>query len=72
MVFAISGVSRISARGVLKVRPDTESGGGQSASGPRYKNWRGGGGGGAVRFRSDAFVWHTEKYVIINNKRLQF
>ena len=34
------GVSRISARGVLKVRSHTKSGGG-------------GGGGGAIRFRSD-------------------
>ena len=50
-----SGVSRISARGVLKVRPDTKSGGGggggvQFASGPiqkvggnslqvRYEKW---------------------------------
>ena len=35
-----SGVSRISARGVVKVRPHTKSGGG-------------GGGGGGGRFRSD-------------------
>ena len=39
-----SGVSRISARGVLKVRPHTKSGGG--ASGPIYETWGGGGGGG--------------------------
>ena len=52
-----SGVSRISARGVLKVRPHTKSGGGgQSTSGPIYEKW----GGGAIRFRSDTFVWHTE------------
>ena len=38
-----SGVSTISARGVLKVRPHTKSGGG----------------GGAIRFRSDTFG-HTE------------
>ena len=37
----LSGVSRISARGVLKVRPHTKSGGG------------GGGGGEGGRFRSD-------------------
>ena len=53
-----SGVSRISARGVLKVRPHTKSGGadhfrsdirkvgGQSTSGPIYEKWGGGGGGG--------------------------
>ena len=46
-----SGVSRISARGVLKVRSDTKSGGG--------------GGGGGVQFTSGpirkvgAFVWRT-------------
>ena len=50
-----SGVSRISARGVLKVRPHTKSvggggGGGGGASGPIYEKWGGGGGG---RFRSD-------------------
>ena len=44
-----SGVSRISARGVLKVRPHTKSvGGGGGASGPIYEKWGGGG-----RFRSD-------------------
>ena len=53
-----SGVSRISARGVLKVRPHTKrggggGGGGQSTSGPIYEKWGGGGGGGAIRFRSD-------------------
>ena len=37
-----SGVSRISARGVLKVRPHTKSGGGQSAND---------GGGETVRLR---------------------
>ena len=46
-----SGVSRISARGVLKVRPHTKSGGGgggggQFASGPIRKVGGGGGGGG--------------------------
>ena len=40
-----SGVSRISARGVLKVRPYEKWGGG--ASGPIYEKWGGGGGGGA-------------------------
>ena len=49
-----SGVSRISARGVLKLRPDTKSGGGGggggvlSVSGPIRK--AGGGGGGCCRF----------------------
>ena len=38
-----SGVSRISARGVLKVRPDTESGGG---------------GGGAFRIKWEGCVYH--------------
>ena len=49
-VLSPSGVSRISARGVLKLRPDTKSGGGGggvlSVSGPIRK--AGGGGGGAV------------------------
>ena len=44
------GVSRISARGVLKVRPHTKSGGGggggQSTSGPIYEKWGWGWGGG--------------------------
>ena len=46
-----SGVSRISARGVLKVRPDTK------------KRGPGGGGGGCCRFWSDttggagAYCW---------------
>ena len=31
--------------------PDTKRGGGQSTSGPIYEKW-GGGGGGAIRFRS--------------------
>ena len=72
------GVSRISARGVLKVRPHTKSGGGggggQFASGPirkvgggnslrvRYEKWGGGGGG------ADTFVWHKENTL----SRLQF
>ena len=47
-----SGVSRISARGVLKVRPHTKSGGGGGggggASGPIYEKW--GGGGLQVRY----------------------
>ena len=48
-----SGVSRISARGVLKVRPHTKSGGGGGgvASGPIYEKWEGGGGGGALQVR---------------------
>ena len=48
-----SGVSRISARGVLKVRPHTKSGGGGGgggASGPIYEKW-GGGGGRALQVR---------------------
>ena len=51
---------------------------GQSTSGPiyekggnllqvRYEKW---GGGGAVRFRSDTFVWHTENTLSLY-KRLQ-
>ena len=50
-----NGVSRISARGVLKLRPDTKSGGGGGGGGgccrflARYEK-RGGGGGGAVGF----------------------
>ena len=52
-IYICSGVSRISARGVLKVRPDTKSGGGggglQFASGPIRKVVVGGGGGGGVK-----------------------
>ena len=70
-----SGVSRISARGVLKVRPHTKRGGGEgpvrSRSDIRKVGGGGGGGnslqvryekwgGGPFRFRSDTFVWHTE------------
>ena len=33
------------------------AGAGQFASGVRYEKW----GGGPFRFRSDTFVWHTEK-----------
>ena len=43
---------------MLKVRPHTKSGGGGGGGGPlqvRYTK----SGGGAVRLRSDAFVWHT-------------
>ena len=41
-----SGVSRISATWVLKVRPHTKSGGGGGNSlQVRYKKWEGGGGG---------------------------
>ena len=48
------GVSRISARGVLKVRPHTKSGGGGGGNSlqVRYEKWGGGGGGGAVRFKA--------------------
>ena len=41
-----SGVSRISARGVLKLRPDTKSGGGAVGFWPGTKS--GGGGGGVL------------------------
>ena len=70
------GVSRISARGVLKVRPYTKSGGGggQFASGPIRKV--GGGqfasgpirkvGGGGGRYLCLA----QRKYLIVNYKRL--
>ena len=49
---AVAGVSKISAKGVIHVRPGTINGGG------------GGGGGGAVRFRPNTksggpvIVWH--------------
>ena len=51
-----SGISRILARGVLKVRPHAKrggrgGGGGQSTSGPTYEKCVGG--GGAVHFRSN-------------------
>ena len=65
----ISGVSRISASRVLKVRPHTKNGGGGGGGSPlqvRYTKSEGGGGGGAsplqvrytksaggIRFRSD-------------------
>ena len=45
-----SGVSGISARGVLKVRPHTKSGG-ESTSGPIYEKWGGGGGGNSLQVR---------------------
>ena len=59
--FAARGVSRISARAVLKVRPHTKSGGGGGGGGNslqvRYEKWGcsplttgGGGGGGAVAY----------------------
>ena len=52
-----SGVSRISARGVLKVRPHTKSGGGGGGGGGglqlRSDIRKVGGGGGGGRFRSD-------------------
>ena len=51
-----SGVSRISARGVLKVRPHTKSrgGGGGGASGPIYEKWGGGGGASGPKVRGGA------------------
>ena len=61
---SLSGVSRISARGVLKVRSDTKSVCG------------GVGVGGALCFRSDTksggLCLAHSKYVIVNNERLQF
>ena len=64
-----SGVSRISARGVLKVRPHTKSGGGggggQSTSGPIYEKWGGGGG----QFASGPIpLFGTQKTVTILTK----
>ena len=59
--------------GAVHVRSDIRKvcvcGGGQSTSGPIYKKCGRGVGGGAVRFRSDTFVWHTEKTLslIINS-----
>ena len=62
------GVSRISARGVLKVRPHTKSGGGGGGA-VHFRSDIRKVGGGAIRFRSDmksgeggadAFVWHKE------------
>ena len=51
-----SGVSRISARGVLKVRPHTKSGGGGGGGGEgtiRFRsNTKSGGGGGGGQFTS--------------------
>ena len=56
-----SGVSRISARGVLKVRPDTKSGGG-------------GGGGVCCRFlaRYDGGGGEMETIRSVNNSVFQF
>ena len=45
----VSGVSRISARGVLKVRPHTKSGEGS----PLQVRYTKSGGGGTIRYRSD-------------------
>ena len=57
ILLLLSGVSRISVRGVLKVRPHTKSGGGGGGGSPlqvQYtKSW-GWGGGGAICFRSDS------------------
>ena len=47
------GVSRISARGVLKVRPHTKSGGEGGGGGGGNSLQVRGGGGGAIRFGSD-------------------
>ena len=61
------------SEGVLKVRPHTKSGGGGGGS-PlqvRYTKSGGGGGGGSplqVRYLCLAH----KKYVIVNNKQLQF
>ena len=58
-----SGVSRISARRVLKVRPQTKSGGGSPLQ-VRYKKSGGGGGGGGGNQSASGpiplIVWHTE------------
>ena len=53
-----SGVSRISARGVLQLRPDTKSGGGGGCCRflARYDK-RGGGGGGCCRFLARYEKW---------------
>ena len=72
----IRGVSRISVRGVLKVRPHTKSGGqfasgpirkvggggggGQFASGPIQKVGGGGGGDSQRWGGGDTFVWRKE------------
>ena len=66
-----SGVSRISARGVLKVRPHTKSGGrgafrfrsdtksgGGGASGPIYEKWA----GGAIPLQV-RYLWAHRKYL---------
>ena len=70
----LSGVYRISARGELKVRPHTKSGGGggggQSTSGRYMKSGGGGGGGSPLQVRYLRLA--HRKYVIVNNKQLQF
>ena len=43
-----SGVSRISARGVLKLRPDTKSGGGGGGAVGFWPGTKSGGGGGVL------------------------
>ena len=89
---AASGVYRISARGVLKVRPHTKSGGGGDS--PLQADIRkvGGGGGQSTSGPIDKkcvcvcvcvggacsplqvryLCLAHRKYVIVNNKRLQF
>ena len=47
--------TRISARGVLKVRPHTKT------SGPIYKKWGGGGGGNSLQVRYKKGVCGTKK-----------
>ena len=49
------GVSRISARGVLKVRPGGGRGGGNSLQ-VRYEKWGGGGGGGRGLFGTKLII----------------
>ena len=54
-----SGVSRISAREVLKVRPDTKSGGGGGGGGVQFAS-------GPIRKVGGLCLAHS-KYVIVNN-----
>ena len=60
------------SEGVLKVRPHTKSGGGggQSTSSSIYEKWGGGGGGSPLQVRYLCLA--HKKYVIVNNKQLQF
>ena len=59
-----SGVSRISARGVLKVRPHTKSGGGGGGGGGRFRSdiRKVGGGGGAIPLQV-RYLWAHRKYL---------